>query len=134
MRARRRNGLPAGPPAAISCAEVEHDPTLPTDPSPNRRDAGPAMTVAHAQLSLRQTNRLRVLETLYRHPGTSRAEVARRTGLSRATVSTLVEELQRAGVVEERDVADDGRPRNTGRPPILLSLVSAAAYAGGLDV
>jgi predicted NBD/HSP70 family sugar kinase len=94
-----------------------------------------ASTAEPAQLSLRQTNRLRVLETLHRHPGTSRAEVARRTGLSRATVSTLVEELARAGVVEEHDVTDNGgRPRNTGRPPILLSLVPDAAYAVGLDV
>jgi predicted NBD/HSP70 family sugar kinase len=75
-------------------------------------------------------NRLRIIETLYRHPGIGRAELARTTRLSRATVSTLVEELGRAGVVQE---ADDERPRGTGRPPILLSLVPDAAYAVGLD-
>jgi predicted NBD/HSP70 family sugar kinase len=84
-------------------------------------------------LSLRQMNRLRVIETLYRQPATSRAELARSTGLSRATVSTLVEELGRAGIVEEHADPDESRPRNTGRPPILLSLVPGAAYAVGLD-
>ena len=42
-------------------------------------------------LSLRQMNRLRVIEMLYRQPGSSRTDLARWTGLSRATVSTLVE-------------------------------------------
>jgi predicted NBD/HSP70 family sugar kinase len=86
-----------------------------------------------AGLSLRQLNRFRVIETLYRHPATSRAELARRTGLSRPTVSALVEELGRAGVVEEHDDLEGLRPRNTGRPPILLSLVAEAAFAIGLD-
>ena len=84
-------------------------------------------------LSLRKTNRLRVLETLYRHPAISRIELANRTGLSRATVSSLVEELRVAGVVDEGEVNGD-RPRNTGRPPILLSLVPGAAFAVGLDL
>jgi predicted NBD/HSP70 family sugar kinase len=84
-------------------------------------------------LGLRQMNRLRVLETLYRHPATSRFELAHRTGLSRATVSSLVEELREAGVVHERNRAED-RPRITGRPPVLLSLVPDAAFAVGLDV
>ncbi len=84
-------------------------------------------------LPLRQLNRFRVIETLYRQPGTSRAELARRTGLSRPTVSALVEELARAGVVEEHDDVEGLRPRNTGRPPLLISLVPGAAFAIGLD-
>src|ERR1043166_8085990 len=77
-------------------------------------------------------NRLRVIETLYRDPGTSRFDLATSTGLSRATVSSLVDELRGAGIVEESDHADE-RPRNTGRPPILLSLVPDTAFAVGLD-
>ena len=84
-------------------------------------------------LSLRQMNRLRVIEMLYRRPGSSRTDLARWTGLSRATVSTLVEELGHAGVVEEHEAADTDRPRPTGRPPVLLSLVPGAAFAVGLD-
>jgi predicted NBD/HSP70 family sugar kinase len=79
-------------------------------------------------------NRLRVIETLYRRPGSSRAELARSTGLSRATVSTLVEELRDAGVVHEREErAEDPSPRGFGRPPVLLSLVPDAAFAVGVD-
>lgn len=95
----------------------------------------------HGGLGLRQMNRLRVLEALYRHPGSSRAELTRWTGLSRATVSTLVEELLGARLVEELEDATPGEEhsgvpgatRSTGRPPVLLSLVSGAAFAVGLD-
>jgi predicted NBD/HSP70 family sugar kinase len=84
-------------------------------------------------LGPRQLNRLRVIEALYRHPATSRMELARRTGLSRATVSSLVDDLGRAGVVTEHAVAVEPRARNTGRPPVLLSLAPGAAFAVGLD-
>ncbi len=57
---------------------------------------------------------LRLIETLYRHPATGRAELARLTGVSRGTVSALVEELDRAGVVEEHDAPDAARPREHG--------------------
>jgi predicted NBD/HSP70 family sugar kinase len=94
---------------------------------------GPAVRAEPRSLTLRQTNRLRVIETLYRHPGASRVGLMRRTRLSRASISNLVEELRRAGVVEEHDAPDDAGPRNTGRPPIRLSLVPAAAFTVGLD-
>ena len=96
-------------------------------------------------LGLRQMSRLRILEALYRDPASSRADLARHTGLSRATVSTLVEELVQASLIEERmhdapTVATSARnadvdagPRSSGRPPVLLSLVSGAAFAVGLD-
>lgn len=93
------------------------------------------MTSGPGPLSVRQLNRLRVIEAIYRHPATSRAEITRRTGLARQTVSTILEELERAGLVQERSVprSDDAPARNTGRPPILLSLVPGAAFAVGLD-
>lgn len=87
-------------------------------------------------LGPRQMNRLRIIEALYRHPLSSRADLARRAQLSRATVSTLVDELMRAGLVEERPAAEALRTSaegSVGRPPVLLSLVSRAAFAVGLD-
>jgi predicted NBD/HSP70 family sugar kinase len=84
-------------------------------------------------LNARQMNRLKVIEALYRRPGSSRTEVAEYTGLSRPTVSMLIEELEGAGIVRQHD-ADDSRPRGTGRPPVLVSLVPRAAFAVGLDV
>ncbi len=80
--------------------------------------------------------RLRIIEALYRHPLSSRADLARHTRLSRATVSTLVEELVRAGLAEEGTgpgPAGAGAEAGVGRPPVLLSLVPGAAFALGLD-
>jgi predicted NBD/HSP70 family sugar kinase len=73
-----------------------------------------------------------VIETIYRHPASSRADITRHTGLARQTVSTAIDELLRAGIVEER-APEDARPRNTGRPPTPLSLAPSAAFAVGLD-
>jgi len=84
-------------------------------------------------LSLRQMNRLRVIEMLYRQPGSSRTDLARWTGLSRATVSALIEELGYAGVIEEHEGPVTAAPRSSGRPPVLLSLVPGAGFAVGLD-
>lgn len=76
-----------------------------------------------------------MIDSIYRQPACSRAEIARRTGLSRGTVSTVAEELTRAHLIREHDVPDDARrPRGTGRPPTLLSLVPGAAFAIGIDI
>jgi predicted NBD/HSP70 family sugar kinase len=94
---------------------------------------GRGMTDAGELLNLRQMNRLKVIEALYRHPPSSRMEVVRRSKLSRPTVTTLLDELERAGVVEPAEPApEDDRP-TTGRPPALVSLVPRAAFAVGLD-
>ena len=52
--------------------------------------------------TLRRLNRLRVIDALRDEGLISRAEIARRTGLSRSTVSSLVAELQADGLVVER--------------------------------
>jgi predicted NBD/HSP70 family sugar kinase len=83
------------------------------------------------ELNARQTNRLRVIQALYRNPGSSRTTVAELTGLSRPTVSAFMEELERAGIVEEYE---DPTPRQSGRPPVLMSLVPQAAFAVGVDM
>ena len=51
--------------------------------------------------SLRELNRLRVVETLRERGTASRAEIARATGLSRSTVSSLVSDLQAHGLIVE---------------------------------
>ena len=79
----------------------------------------------------RQMNRLRVIQALYRHPGTSRTALAELTGLSRPTVSAFMEELERAGIVESYE---DDAPRQSGRPPVLMTLVRRAAFAVGVDM
>jgi predicted NBD/HSP70 family sugar kinase len=83
--------------------------------------------------SLRRLNRLRVIHALRDQGLISRAEIARRTGLSRSTVSSLVSDLQADGLVVER--AEHGAAHGTqgGRPPILLSFDSSAGAAVGID-
>jgi glucokinase-like ROK family protein len=82
--------------------------------------------------SLRETNRLRVIQALQILGVTSRADVARHTGLSRSTVSTIVATLQAEGIVVDRD--PDGRSQGGGgRPPAPIALYPAAGLAIGVD-
>jgi predicted NBD/HSP70 family sugar kinase len=83
--------------------------------------------------SLRRLNRGRVIDALREHGMVSRAEIARRTGLSRSTVSSLVSELQSDGLVVEREEAGAAYGEHGGRPPILLSFDASAGAALGID-
>jgi predicted NBD/HSP70 family sugar kinase len=87
---------------------------------------------------LRDRNRQRVVHALSQRGLASRADLARITGLSRTTVSSLVSELMASGLVVERADDDPARPRTTpgpggGRPPVLLGLDRSAGAAVGLD-
>src|SRR5688572_25191714 len=82
--------------------------------------------------SLRASNRRRVIQALQLIGVTSRAHLARHTGLSRSTVSTIVAGLQAEGVVVDRD--PDGRSATGGgRPPALIALDPGAGFAIGID-
>jgi glucokinase-like ROK family protein len=64
----------------------------------------------------------------------SRADVARRTGLSPATVSTIVTELRIAGtVIDHAGSALNDRTTRGGRPPMLIALDRSAGVAVGID-
>jgi predicted NBD/HSP70 family sugar kinase len=84
--------------------------------------------------SLRQGNRRRIVDALRQRGVASRADLARTTGLSRSTVSTIVADLLEAGLATERE---DGVPPSqeghTGRPPVMISLDSSAGLAVGID-
>jgi predicted NBD/HSP70 family sugar kinase len=84
--------------------------------------------------ALRERNRAQVIDVL-RHAGTaSRAELARLTGLSRTTVSSVVGELHRSGLIAEAPV-DAAAPSagGRGRPGVLLTLQPSAGAAVGID-
>src|ERR687897_626995 len=83
--------------------------------------------------SLRRLNRRRVINALRQHGTISRAEIARSTGLSRSTVSSLVSELQADGLVVEREETGAAHGEQGGRPPILLSFDASAGAALGID-
>ena len=84
--------------------------------------------------SLRELNRLKVLEVVRERGTVSRAEIAIATGLARSTVSTLVGELQRARVVVEREDARAGGPASSGRPPLMISLDPGAGAVIGIQL
>ena len=83
--------------------------------------------------SPRELNKARVLGALRTLGETSRAEIARRTGLSRSTVSSIVGELLDAGLVSERDRPVNGTASRGGRPPTTIALDPAAGVAVGID-
>lgn len=76
---------------------------------------------------LKEINRSQVFELLKTARLVSRAELAKRTGLSRATMSILVDEFLHLGIIRERGSASS----TGGRPAILLEFQPDAAFALG---
>lgn len=78
----------------------------------------------------KQHNRDLVLKTIIDHNVISRAEIARRTHLTRATVSDMVVILAKEGLVKEIGYGES----MGGKAPILLSLVADSRYLIGLNL
>ena len=84
---------------------------------------------------LRDANRSRVVDVLRRRGSASRGELARLTGLSRTTITTLVGDLQARGLlVEQVPAGGDPTRGGPGRPPAQLRLHPLAGAAVGVDV
>ena len=71
------------------------------------------------------------LEALMADGPTSRAELARKLGVTKATASSLVADLLERGLVRERDIAVQGR---VGRPAVELEASGGSVGALGLQV
>ena len=127
-RARRRRLLTPAPPARKNFRSVlrfshalsyfiEDRPVifvrLLTKWYPTCESASP-MAMAGSLEALRELNRLRVIDALRQRGTASRSEIARHTGLSRTTVTTLVNDLQAKGLVVEQPLA---RVAGTGAGP-----------------
>ena len=89
--------------------------------------------------SLRDSNRSRVIDALRRRGSASRSDLARLTGLSRTTVTTLIADLQDRGLILE-EPGDPARPETrqprsaarascASRPPRALRSASTSAIA-----
>lgn len=87
--------------------------TLPTLVGP------PILAVGSGGPDTRAANLTLVLQSLYRQPGLTRAELARRTGLARVTISDLVAQLIGDGLLRETGLADQAR---AGRKAISLAV------------
>jgi predicted NBD/HSP70 family sugar kinase len=97
-----------------------------TAPLHEARPSGPGRGLPDTQQGMRRRNLARVMHTVSADGPLSRAAVASRIGLTRAAVSTLVDELIRAGLLEE---LGPERPGRVGRPGSALA-VSGRGPAG----
>lgn len=100
---------------------------------PRREDAPVTTTTITRQQQppVRAHNRSLVLEALYRDGSMSRADLARRSGLTRPTVSALVAELIDDGIARELGVRDDAR---VGKPATLVGIESDAFHIVTVDL
>jgi predicted NBD/HSP70 family sugar kinase len=83
------------------------------------------------QAELRRRNLALVMRALAEGEMITRAAVAAEIGLTRATVSTLVDELLAAGLVEERGAQ---RPGTVGRPGTALALAETGPAGIGAEI
>jgi predicted NBD/HSP70 family sugar kinase len=81
--------------------------------------------------AIRAGNRARIVDILRRSGSATRAELVSGTGLSRATVSSLIGELAGRGLVSQYT---QGAADSPGRPPSRLALNRAAGLAIAVDV
>ncbi len=82
--------------------------------------------------SLRELNRLRVVDALRNSGTASRSDLARLTGLSRTTVAAAVADLQAKGLIVEQ-AEGPAEHAGRGRPPVVLRLDASAGAVLGVD-
>lgn len=78
----------------------------------------------------RDATRARIYELLAGHREVSRPQLADASGLSRATIGVVIEDMIQKGLVQEIGAGDS----RGGRPPILLRQNRSAAYAIGASL
>jgi glucokinase-like ROK family protein len=79
---------------------------------------------------IRAINRSSVLNVIKNYGPIARVEIARRTGLSPATISGITGELIRKNLVLEKEAGDS----NGGRPPILLAINPRGGFVVGIKL
>lgn len=94
-----------------------------------RRATGTTHEVLGASAIRAQHSRL-ILNLLWKERELSRAELARRTGLSRSTVSAIVSDLLTTGLVHEARAGVS----NGGRRPIVLEFQDQASFIVGIEL
>ncbi|WMD07254.1 ROK family transcriptional regulator [Streptomyces sp. FXY-T5] len=102
-----------------------------TAPLHEARPAGPGRALPDTQQGMRRRNLARVLHAVRDEGPLSRAAVASRIGLTRAAVSTLVDELIRSGLLEE---LGPERPGRVGRPGSALAVSGRGPAGIGAEV
>ncbi len=102
-----------------------------TAPLHEAHPAGPGRSLPDTQQGMRRRNLARVMHAVSAEGPLSRAAVASRIGLTRAAVSTLVDELIRSGLIEE---LGPERPGRVGRPGSALAVSGQGPAGIGAEV
>ncbi|MDX3452582.1 ROK family transcriptional regulator [Streptomyces sp. ME02-8801-2C] len=102
-----------------------------TAPLHEARPPGAAARLPDTQHGMRRRNLARVMHTVSAEGPLSRAGVASRIGLTRAAVSTLVDELMGSGLIEE---LGPERPGRVGRPGSALAVSGRGPAGIGAEV
>lgn len=84
--------------------------------------------------AVRHINEIRALDALFRGGPMSRADLARKLGLTRSTASSIVGHLVDAGLVRADEVESPDRANRTGRPGTDLRLDTHHAVFIGADI
>ena len=97
-------------------------------------DVRERLAMSGSQSSLREANRALIVETVHRHGGLTQVELAGATGLSAATVSTIVKELLGAGVVysSRSNGAQPGAGQMFELDAIAACFIGGASTTGGV--
>ncbi|MFI1727876.1 ROK family protein [Streptomyces acidicola] len=102
-----------------------------TAPLHEAHPTSPGRRLPDTQQGMRRRNLSRVMHTVNTEGPLSRAAVASHIGLTRAAVSTLVDELIRSGLLEE---LGPERPGRVGRPGSALALSGRGPAGIGAEV
>ncbi|MFD0305295.1 ROK family protein [Streptomyces sp. NPDC127119] len=102
-----------------------------TAPLHEAHPSSPGRRLPDTQQGMRRRNLARVLHTVNAEGPLSRAAVASRIGLTRAAVSTLVDELIRSGLLDE---LGPERPGRVGRPGSALALSGRGPAGIGAEI
>ncbi|MEU4167400.1 ROK family transcriptional regulator [Streptomyces sp. NPDC026665] len=102
-----------------------------TAPLHEAHPTGPGRRLPDTQQGMRRRNLARVMHTIGDEGPLSRAAVASHIGLTRAAVSTLVDELIRTGLLEE---LGPERPGRVGRPGSALAVSGHGPAGIGAEV
>ncbi|MFH9550480.1 ROK family protein [Streptomyces sp. NPDC051445] len=102
-----------------------------TAPLHEARPNGPGRALPDTQQGMRRRNLARVMHTVSDEGPLSRAAVASHIGLTRAAVSTLVDELIRTGLLEE---LGPERPGRVGRPGSALAVSGHGPSGIGAEI
>lgn len=88
------------------------------------------MKITGDQALVKKINKSLVLDTIRQYAPLSRTQVSQSTGLNKATISNLVQEL-----IDDQLVLESGQGQSSGgRKPLILLFNKTAGYAAGVEI